>query len=264
MFFICHNFLLMLILCKEVVIMDFSIKRQLIANTAFVALFAVVFIAYCIVASSLVAGGDETQSTSAGADQKKVLVIDPGHGGEDGGTIGVNGVLEKDLNLMISDTLCDILRFSGYEVIPTRTEDILLYDRNVDFDGRKKVLDLAARLNIAKSVMPDLFVGIHMNSFPQEKYSGLTVYYSPNHKDSYGAASILHDDVIELLQPENNRALKEAGSNIYLLDRMECPGILIECGFLSNREECEKLSDEEYRQKLSFVIFSSLSSFLEE
>lgn len=243
--------------------MNYSIKRQLIANSAFVAIFAVVFIAYCVVASSLVGSG-ETQSASVEADQKKAIVIDPGHGGEDGGTVGVNGVLEKDLNLMISDTLCDILRFSGYEVTPTRTEDILLYDRNVDFEGRKKVLDLAARLNIAKNVMPDLFVGIHMNSFPQEKYSGLTVYYSPNHKDSYGAASVLRDNVIELLQPENDRDLKAAGSNIYLLDRMECPGILIECGFLSNNEECEKLSDEGYRQTLSFVIFSSLASFLEE
>ncbi len=244
--------------------MNYSIKKQIMANSVFVAVFAVIFIAYCIIMSSVFVNTGESRSTSVGVEQKKVLVIDPGHGGEDSGTIGINGILEKDLNLMISDTLCDIFRFSGYEVVPTRTEDILLYDRNVNFNGRKKVLDLAARLNITKDVMPDLFVGIHMNAFPQEKYSGLTVYYSPNDATGRTAASILRDNVIEHMQPDNNRELKAAGSNIYLLDRMECPGILIECGFLSNREECEKLSTEEYRHILSFVIFSSLSSFLEE
>lgn len=244
--------------------MDYSIKRQIAANTVFTALFAVVFIAYCIIMSTVFVNTEETRRASAGDNDKRVIVIDPGHGGEDSGTVGVNGVLEKDLNLMISDTLCTIFRFSGFEVVATRTEDIMLYDRNVDFEGRKKVLDLAARLNIANNVMPDLFVGIHMNAFPQEKYSGLTVYYSPNDPDSYKAGNLLRDNVIGLLQPGNNRALKAAGSNIYLLDRLQCPAILIECGFLSNTEECENLSSEEYRHMLSYVIFSSLSSFLEE
>jgi len=248
----------------EVVIMNYSLKRQILANTIFTAAFALIFIGYCVLMSNIFIGLGETSPVSANETDKKVIVLDPGHGGEDSGTVGINGITEKELNLMISDTLCVILRFCGYEVIPTRDEDVLLYDRNIDFKGRKKVLDLAARLNIANEVDPDIFVGIHMNAFPQQKYSGLTVYYSPNHRLSQDVGSLLRHNVIELLQPQNNRELKEAGTNIYLLDRIKCPAILIECGFLSNPEECEKLCRDDYRHLLSFVIYCSLSSFLEE
>lgn len=246
--------------------MSYSLKKQIIANTAFIAVFSLIFLLYCITASSLFKSVNaQPQSTSAsGTEEKKVIVLDPGHGGEDGGTVGVNGVYEKDLNLAVSETFASVLRFAGYEVIETRTEDILLYDRNVDFKGRKKILDLAARLEIAQNAMPDIFVGIHMNAFPQEKYSGLTVYYSKNHPSGYDAAMGLQSTVKATLQPDNNRAIKAAGSNIYLLDRLQFPAVLIECGFLSNHEECEKLSSEEYRQQLSFVFFASLVSFLEE
>ncbi len=244
--------------------MNYSLKKQIFANSLFIAIFSAVFIVYCAVTSSLLVNTDEAESASADAEKKKVILLDPGHGGEDGGAVGVNGVLEKDLNLMISQTLYDLFRFSGYDVRATRDEDVMLYDRNADYKGRKKILDLAARLDIANSTMPDLFVGIHMNSFPQEKYSGLTVYYSPNKSASRDAADALRNEVTRYLQPENNRELKAAGSNIYILNRIEYPAILIECGFLSNREECEMLSDNEYRQRLSFVIFSALSSFLEE
>lgn len=245
---------------------SYSLKKQIIANAAFVTVFSLIFFIYCITASSLFKSANaESQIASASKSAgKKIIVLDPGHGGEDGGTIGVSGVYEKDLNLEVSKTLAAVLRFAGYEVIETRTEDILLYDRNVDFKGRKKVLDLAARLEIAQNAMPDIFVGIHMNAFPQEKYSGLTVYYSKNHPSGYDAATGLQAAVKSALQPDNNRAIKAAGSNIYLLNRLECPAVLIECGFLSNREECVKLSSEEYRQQLSFVFFSSLASFLEE
>ena len=238
-------------------------KKLLLNNFTFITVFALLFICYCTIASQLTVDTYTSRSTSADVEEKKVIVIDPGHGGEDGGAIGTNGVLEKELNLLISDDLCELFRFSGYEVIPTRTEDIMLYDRNVDFNGRKKVLDLAARLETANSAMPDLFVGIHMNAFPQEKYSGLTVYYSDHTPVSRQVAETLRKDVISLLQPQNNREIK-SGKNIYLLDRASYPAILVECGFLSNPEECELLSTEEYRQKLTFVIFSSLTSFLEE
>lgn len=241
-----------------------SLKGQLLANLLFTVIFSSVLIAYCALTSSLLVNNAGVKTVSADADERKVILLDPGHGGEDGGAVGINGIPEKDLNLMISQTLCELFRFSGYEVAATRTEDIMLYDKSADHLGRKKLLDLTARLNIANSTMPQLFIGIHMNSFPQEKYSGLTVYYSPNKAESKAAAAALQRDVIRYLQPDNDRELKEAGSNIYLLDRIEYPAILVECGFLSNRAECERLSDPAYRQVLSLVIFSSLSSFLEE
>ena len=238
-------------------------KNLLYKNSAFICAFALIFICYCYIGSRLIESSEISKTASVEIKEKKVLVIDPGHGGDDGGAIGTNGVLEKDLNLAISNDLCEIFRFAGYEVIPTRTEDIMLYDKNSNYAGKKKILDLAARLTVGENALPDLFVGIHMNSFPQEKYSGLTVYYSDAMEESRLAASALREDVIALLQPENHRELK-SGGNIYLLERASFPAILIECGFLSNREECELLSTDGYRQKLSFVIFSSLSSFLEE
>lgn len=238
-------------------------RKMLVKNAAFIVVFAFVFIFYCSVASRLTNDYSDTQSASAEVESKKIIVIDPGHGGEDGGAVGVNGVLEKDLNLMISESLCELFRFAGYDVIPTRTEDVMLYDKNSDYQGKKKVLDLAARLEIAKSADPELFVGIHMNAFPEQKYSGLTVYYSENSPLGKTAAEKLRSEVISCLQPLNNREMK-SGNNIYLLKRAEHPAILIECGFLSNPEECALLCTEEYRRKLSLVIFSSLSSFLEE
>lgn len=243
--------------------MEAEHKKLLINNFSFIGFFALLFICYCTVTSWLVGNTDLSQSASLDVRQKKVIVIDPGHGGEDGGAIGINGTLEKDLNLLISDDLSELFQFAGYEVIPTRTEDIMLYDKSVNHIGRKKVLDLAARLEIAKNATPDLFVGIHMNSFPQEKYSGLTVYYSDKTQESSLVAEALRQDVRSYLQPDNNREIK-SGRNIYLLERASYPAILVECGFLSNRQECELLSTEEYRQKLTFVIFSSLASFLEE
>jgi N-acetylmuramoyl-L-alanine amidase len=238
-------------------------RKLFIGNVAFISIFALIFIGYCMLTSRLTYNVEISKSASADLEENKTIVIDAGHGGEDGGAIGINGVLEKDLNLIISNDLCELFEFAGYNVISTRKEDVMLYDKNVDHTGRKKAADLASRLAIAKDAMPDLFVGIHMNSFPQEKYSGLTVYYSDKTPSSLSAAEHLRQGVVSVLQPQNNRETK-SGNNIYLLNRATYPAILIECGFLSNPGECALLSTQDYRQKLSFVIFASLASFLKE
>ena len=103
---------------------------------------------------------------------RSVVVIDAGHGGEDGGTVGVNGVYEKDLNLNIALFLADWLRADGYEVVLTRTEDLLLYDKNSDYRGQKKIQDLATRRRIAEEYENAVFISIHMNAFPEAKYRG--------------------------------------------------------------------------------------------
>ncbi|MBR2431439.1 MAG: N-acetylmuramoyl-L-alanine amidase [Clostridia bacterium] len=190
------------------------------------------------------------------------VVIDAGHGGEDGGASSVSGALEKDLNLDIAFLLADMLRANGINVVMTRTEDILLYDPTSDYHGRKKVLDLAARLKIAKETPNSVFVSIHMNSFPQTQYSGLQVYYSKNDKNSKTVADLIQSNVKAYLQPSNTRKTKGATSAIFLLDRLETPAVLIECGFLSNYEEARRLSNAEYRKKLAFVIFCSLCDYI--
>ena len=114
--------------------------------------------------------------------KNKRIVIDAGHGGEDGGAVGINGCIEKDLNLDIALILRDLLESSGVKVIMTRTEDVMLYDENIP--GKKKSKDLKKRVEIAHSEPQALTVSNHMNSYPAEKYSGAQVYYSPNHPDS--------------------------------------------------------------------------------
>ena len=192
-----------------------------------------------------------------------VIIIDAGHGGEDGGTVGKNGVYEKDLNLKIAKEINDLALICGYDTVLTRTEDILLYDRNIDFKGRKKALDLLARVNIAKKYENAIFISIHMNAFPDSKYSGLQVYYSKNHADSKIIADEIQNTVRATLQKNNNRKTKQADSSIFVLDNISIPSVLVECGFLSNEEECELLSDENYQKKLALSIFMSVLKYIE-
>ena len=192
------------------------------------------------------------------------VVIDAGHGGEDGGAIGQNGVLEKTLNLQLAERLADLLATNGVKVIMTRREDVMLYDRSVDYRGQKKMLDLAARLRIARENENDLFVSIHMNAYPEERYHGLQVYYSPHDPRSQAAADTIQEAVQAHLQPDNQRRIKEATSAIYLLKHLETPAILIECGFISNRRECELLCEEGYAQRLALVIADSILQHLSQ
>ena len=191
------------------------------------------------------------------------IIIDAGHGGEDGGAVGKNGVLEKDINLSIAFMVEDILKDNGYLTIMTRSDDRLLYDKNTDYEGRKKQLDLAARVEIAEKTDDAIFVSIHMNSFSQTRYKGLQVYYSKNSPESKTLAEEIQQNARLLLDTSNNRVAKVAGSNIFLLDRITRPAVLIECGFLSNTEECAKLSTEEYQREVSEVICLSIISYLE-
>ncbi len=190
------------------------------------------------------------------------VIIDAGHGGEDGGAVSKSGLLEKDINLEISSNIYDMLRLNGINVIMTRTEDKMLYDRYENYSGHKKAFDLRARLDIAKETENPIFVSIHINSFPQEKYSGLQVYYSKNTESSKELADIIQSNVKSLIQKENERQTKPATSNIYLLDRIESTAVLVECGFISNEAEAALLSDANYRKKLAFVISTSISEYI--
>ena len=193
-----------------------------------------------------------------------IVVIDAGHGGEDGGAVGNNGIYEKDLNLKIALFLDEWLRAEGIETLLTRSEDILLYDKSSNYLGQKKVQDLAARRKIAEQYQNAIFVSIHMNAFPESKYSGLQVYYSQNDPSSKDLAANIQNLTRDLLQPQNTRKIKSAGENIYLLDRLRCPAVLIECGFLSNPQECAKLSQEDYQKKLAFSIYLSIVNYLND
>ena len=180
------------------------------------------------------------------------LVLDPGHGGEDGGAVGYGDMTESQINLALSLKTRDLMTLCGFDVIMTREEDVMLWDGVTE--GSRKARDLKCRYQLARSYPQALFLSIHMNKFPQEQYSGLQVYYSPNHPGSAEAAGMIQTFVHRYLQPDNTRLTKPAGSNIYLLDRLTTPACIVECGFLSNRAEAERLCTEEYRSRLAAVI----------
>ncbi len=230
-----------------------GIAHMLVSAAALSAAFCLLCAGMAAVFGSVGSTTEVKASAAAPAGTKYAVVIDPGHGGEDGGCSGADGTTEKDVNLSLSLTLADILRMCGVDVTLTRTEDILLYDRNVDFKGRKKVLDLRARLDCAAAHPEADFISIHMNAFPEARWHGLQVWYSKNRAESLTLARSIQSAVETYLQPENERRIKPAGSNIFLLDRAVTPAVLIECGFLSNPEECAALSTSAYRKKLALV-----------
>lgn len=186
------------------------------------------------------------------------IILDAGHGGEDGGAVGKNGLAEKDINLAIALKLKELLREKGVSVLLTRETDVLLYDRNTDFEGRKKALDLEARRLLGESVPNGVFVSIHMNFFPQESSHGLQVWYSGNHTLSMSLAQTIQENARSTLQPDNHRRIKAAGSSIYLLEHLTIPAVLVECGFLSNAAEAERLGSEEYQQQLAQMLCDSI------
>jgi N-acetylmuramoyl-L-alanine amidase len=191
------------------------------------------------------------------------IVIDAGHGGEDGGCEG-NGLVEKDLNLDISMRLASLLREAGVNVVMTRETDILLYDKNSDYEGKKKVQDVRRRLEIATEQENAVLVSIHMNYFAETKYSGLQVWYSKNDSKSRILANLIQTEVKTTLQPNNKRSIKEATSGIFLLNNATFPAVLVECGFLSNTDEARALGDAEYRQALAKSIFEAIMKYISQ
>ena len=203
---------------------------------------------------------DDREYVEAISDEK-IIIVDAGHGGEDAGATGINGVYEKDLNLQMALTLGEMLAEKGYTVVYTRTEDKMLYREDENIKGIRKISDLKNRCLIAKEYPNAIFLSIHMNSFGDKKYSGLQVYYSTSNDSSMVLANSIQTSVKKELQPSNNRKIKE-GKGIYLLENISNTAVLIECGFLSNLDEAEKLSQKEYQKILSFSIVCGIIEYM--
>jgi len=188
-----------------------------------------------------------------------VVILDAGHGGEDCGTIGINGVLEKDLNLAVSKYLAGYLRAGGIHTVETRTNDALLYDPLTVKTGHKKSTDLANRLAVSEKYSHAILISIHMNSFSADPgVHGLQVWYGQASPDSRALADIISKYSTSYLEADRKRAAMKATDSIFLLDRSTHAAVLIECGFLSNPADCAKLSDVSYQKQLSFVLFCAI------
>lgn len=191
-------------------------------------------------------------------EEKRVVVIDAGHGGDDPGKIGVNEALEKDLNLQIALRVQKLLEQNDVEVIMTRTTGEGLYDESA---SNKKVQDMKKRIEIINESKAPLAVSIHQNSYPDAAVRGAQVFYYEASAEGKTAAQIMQKELIDSVDSSNTRQEK-ANTSYYLLKKSTVPTIIVECGFLSNYEEAEMLCDETYQEKLAFCITLGILKYI--
>ncbi len=194
--------------------------------------------------------------------ENTVIIIDAGHGGEDGGAVSQDGTLEKDINLKIAQKLYYLFQLSDLTPVMTRTTDRMLY--NESQSGRKKYYDLKNRIEFTNKFDNSLFLSIHQNKFPIEKYKGLQVYYSKNNSESLVLADIIQNNAKQLLDNNNERKSKRSNGSIFVLNNIDVPAVLVECGFMSNNQELEMLKDEEYQRKIAFTVFVSVMQYISQ
>ena len=195
---------------------------------------------------------EEASETSGNISEKKTVVIDSGHGGKDPGKVGINGAQEKELNLQIAEKLKKYLEEHQITVVMTRTKDEGLADSQVE--------DLKARVELIDKESPALAVCIHQNSYHEEGIHGAQVFYYSHSSDGEKAAVIMQKALLAV-DSDNTRQAK-ANDTYYILKRTEVPTVIVECGFLSNNEEAEKLVTKEYQQLLAEAITQGIQTCL--
>lgn len=214
-----------------------------------------------IILIGMIVGGDRVVSVVAENQvikQAHCVVIDAGHGGVDGGATSCTGVLESQINLEIALRLDDLLHLMGYKTIMIRKTDISVYTKG-DTIAAKKISDLKERVRIVNETDGALLISIHQNTFSDSRYGGAQVFY-PGTDGSAELANAMQKALIRFLNPDSNRQSKR-GEGIYLLEHINQPGVLIECGFLSNPEEEAKLRDGAYQKQFCAVIASVISGY---
>lgn len=228
----------------------------------YILILALILISLCVVMVS--SFSNIAVHTSAElAEPLPTIIIDAGHGGEDGGA-EVNDTLEKDINLAIAHRVADILRLSGYHVVEVRDTDVSVYSETASSLREKKKSDLQNRVKLFNSDSRNIVVSIHQNKFENPKYSGAQLFYSTNNENSRALAESIRTAVVMLLQKENTRELKPAGKDIYILDQAEVPAVIVECGFLSNDAEREKLIDETYQSEMAFAVAMGVLTYCQK
>lgn len=204
---------------------------------------------------------DGLKSVFSAAKNPETLVIDAGHGGFDGGAVGAGGVTEQGINLRIAQHTQALAGFFGIPTVMTRAnEEALDY-----VEGRpireNKVADIRARQHIAEETENAVFLSIHLNKFEQSQYHGAQVFYSRNDPLSKTLAEALQKSLIAGADPGNNRQAKPAANTIYLMKKLQCPAVVVECGFLSNPAEAEKLQQPDYQKQLAVCIIGGYLSY---
>ncbi|GAF66248.1 germination specific N-acetylmuramoyl-L-alanine amidase [Bacillus sp. TS-2] len=189
----------------------------------------------------------------------KVIVLDPGHGGIDGGAMSRSGLLEKDVALEISLSLRDYLQEAGALVVMTREEDYDLADASTEKIRHRKQEDLKRRADIVNETDADLFISLHLNAIPSPRWSGAQVFYHRSFSENEHLSNFIQDELTRNL--ENTKRIAKPIHNIYLLKNANIPGALVEAGFLSNEIEAGLLEKDQYQQKVAASIYQGIIRF---
>ena len=187
------------------------------------------------------------------------VILDPGHGGMDGGAVSADGLQEKDLNLAIARKTRMLLKLAGVDTAMTRDSDISLGYQEGESVRRNKQNDLKARAQLAEQFPACDFISIHMNQFEQARYRGAQVFYGPNSQSPALAQRM--QDAFQKIDPSNNRQIKPAPESIYLMKKVAAPAVIAECGFLSNPQEAALLAQQEYQKKVALAITGAYLQF---
>lgn len=220
---------------------------------AFIVLFSVIFYFFSDISKAVI--------IQRKIDSLPTVIVDAGHGGADGGAVALDNTAEKDYNLDIALKIEQILKMNGFKVIMTRTEDIMTCDEGLSTLRSKKVSDIHNRFSIIENNPDAIFVSIHQNKFPDSSQHGTQVFYSGNNSESKILADTVQQTIVNALQKDNVRQTKKSGTEIYLLYHSKIPSILVECGFVSNYEDLQKLRTDEYKTKLAMLIADGIIKY---
>ena len=231
-------------------------KTIILIFTLTISLVAVIL--FCFISISTI-----TQSVNKTIEFKPTIIIDPGHGGEDGGAT-VNNILEKNINLSISKKLNEIVMLMGYQTKLTRTEDKLIGEGKYTTIRSAKQADIAKRLQMVETLENCILISVHQNHFHQSKYSGFQVFYNNNHNQNKVLAETLQKTIVTHLQPDNTRTIKTIGAEIYLLYHCTKPAVMVECGFLSNPKEVSLLINDAYQNTMAYTIAKGIDDALKQ
>ena len=191
----------------------------------------------------------------------KTIILDAGHGGFDGGASAEDGTIEKDINLHITQKVSAMLALNGYDVIMTRDSDTGTEDDEQDTIAKRKKSDLSNRLQLMKENRDAIFVSIHLNKFTTSAANGAQVFYTKNFPQAQLLANCVQSSIKSMLQPENIRVVKQGTNSTYLLKNAQVPAVIVECGFLSNKYDLEKLKQDEYQSQMAFAIVGGIIDF---
>lgn len=224
------------------------LKKKLLVSAA--SAFLLVFLCYAVCPRPDI-------SVSTAADPHFTLVIDAGHGGEDGGALSSSGVRESDLNLSIALRTEALAALLGVETVMIRSTDISIHDENCQTISQKKSSDLRNRVLLVESIPDSLLLSIHQNHFSEGKYRGAQVFYAKTPGSDIWAEKLQSD--LKIIDIKNRRQCKQA-NEVFLMEHISCPAILVECGFLSNHSEAALLQEDSYQKKLAMTMLRAVVS----